>query len=72
MAANLRSLGKEKQDFLQDFFDFDGNTVQAAFDALLEKVASRVAVVELHQNANTNEHSAELVEKLTHQMRERA
>jgi hypothetical protein len=72
LAANFRSLGKEKQDFLQDFFDFDGNTVQAAFDALLEKVASRVAVVELHQNANTNEHSAELVEKLTHQMRERA
>ena len=72
LAANFRSLGKEKQDFLQDFFDFDGNTVQAAFDGLLEKVASRVAVVELHQNANTNEHSAELVEKLTHQMRVRA
>jgi len=72
MAANFRSLSKEKQDFLQDFFDFDANTVQAAFDALLEKFASRVAVVELHQNANTNEQSAELVEKLTQQIRERA
>jgi hypothetical protein len=72
LAANFRSLSKEKQDFLQDFFDFDANTVQAAFDALLEKFASRVAVVELHQNANTNEQSAELVEKLTQQMRERA
>jgi hypothetical protein len=72
LAANFRSLSKEKQDFLQDFFDFDGNTVQAAFDALLEKFASRVAVVELHQNANTNEHSAELVEKLTQQIHERA
>jgi len=46
--------------------------VQAAFDALLEKFASRVAVVELHQNASTNEQSAELVEKLTQQIRERA
>jgi hypothetical protein len=72
LAANFRSLSKEKQDFLQDFFDFDGDTVQAAFDALLEKFASRVAVVELHQNANTNEHSAELVEKLTQQLREHA
>jgi hypothetical protein len=72
LAASFRSLGAEKQDFLQDFFDFDGNSVQAAFDALLEKFASRVAVVELHQNAHTNEHSAELVEKLTQQIRERA
>jgi hypothetical protein len=69
LAANFRSLSKEKQDFLQDFFDFDGNSVQASFDALLEMFASRVAVVELHQNANTNEHSAELVEKLTQQLR---
>ncbi len=72
VAANFRSLSEEKQDFLQDFFDFDGNTVHAAFDALLEKFASRVAVVELHQNANTNEHSAELIDTLTHQLRERA
>jgi hypothetical protein len=72
LAANFRSLSKEKQDFLQDFFDFDGDTVRAAFDALLEKFASRVAVVELHQNANTNEHSAELVERCTQQLGERA
>jgi hypothetical protein len=72
LGANFRSLSKEQQSFLQDFFDFDGDTVHAAFDALLEKFASRVTVVELRQNANTNEHSAELVEKLTHQLRERA
>jgi hypothetical protein len=72
LAANFRSLSKEKQDFLQDFFDLDGDTVQAAFDALVEKYASRVAVVELHQNAGTNEHSAELVDKLTRQLHERA
>ena len=72
LAANFRSLSKEKQDFLQDFFDFDATTVQSAFDALLEKFASRVTVVELHQNAATNEHSAELVEKLTQQLREHA
>ncbi|WP_448614575.1 hypothetical protein [Modestobacter sp. URMC 112] len=72
LAANFRSLSEEKQDFLQDFFDFDGNTASAAFNALLEKFASRVAVMELHQNADTNEHSAELVEQFTQQLRERA
>ena len=72
LAANFRSLSREKQDFLQESFDFDGDTVDAAFDALVEKFASRVTVVELHQNAGTNEHSAELVEKLTQQLRERA
>ena len=72
LAANFRSLSKEKHGFLQDFFDFDDDTVRAAFDALLEKFASTVAVVELHQNASTNEHSAELVEKVTQQLRARA
>ena len=41
LAANFRSLSKEKQDFLQGFFDFDDAMLQAAFDALLEKFASR-------------------------------
>jgi hypothetical protein len=72
LAANFRSLSKEKQGFLQRFFDFDDTTLQAAFGALLEKFASRVAVQELYQNANTNEHSAELVGKLTQQMHEHA
>jgi hypothetical protein len=72
LAANFRTLGKEKQDFLQDFFDFDEDTVSAAFDALLEKFASRVTVQELHQNANTNAHSAQLVGELTHRMHEPA
>ena len=71
LAENFRSLSKEKQDFLQRFFDFDDNTLQAALDALLVKFASRVAVRELYQNANTNEQSAELVGKLTQQIRER-
>lgn len=71
LAENFRSLSKEKQDFLQRFFDFDDNTLQAALDALLVKFASRVAVQELYQNANTNEQSAELVGKLTQQIRER-
>lgn len=65
LAANFRSLSKEKQDFLQGFFNFNDNTLQAAFDELQEKFTSRVAVHELRQNANTNEHSAELVGKLT-------
>lgn len=71
LAANFRSLGKEKQDFLQGFFDVDDAALQGAFDALLEKYASTVVVQELHQNANTNEHTAELVGKLTQQIRER-
>jgi hypothetical protein len=39
---------------------------------LLEKFTSQVAVYELHQNANTNEHSIELVGKLTQQLHEHA
>jgi hypothetical protein len=72
LAASFRSLGKEKQDFLQDFFDLDGDTLHTAFDALLERVASRVAVVELHQNAKTNDESVVLVDELTTQVRARA
>jgi hypothetical protein len=72
LAVNFRSLSKEKQDFLQSLFEFDDTTLRTAFDALVEKFASTVTVVELHQNASTNEHSAELVEKLTHQLRARA
>ena len=72
LAANFRSLSKEKQDFLQGFFAFDDAMLQAAFDALLEKFASSVTVQELYQNANTNEHSAELVGKLTQQIHEPA
>jgi hypothetical protein len=72
LAATFRSLDKEKQDFLQWLFDFNENTLQATFDALLEKFAPRVAVQELYQNANTNQHSAELIGTLTQQLRERA
>lgn len=72
LAANFRSLSKEKLDFLQSFFDFDDNTLSAAFDVLLEKFASRVAVQELFQNANTNQHSAELVGRLTQQIHQHA
>jgi hypothetical protein len=68
LAVNFRSLGKEKQDFLQFFFDFDDASLQAAFDALLEKYISRVTVQELFQNARTNEHSAELVGAITRQV----
>jgi hypothetical protein len=70
LAANVRSLSKEKQDFLQGFFDFNDNTLQAALDELQEKFTSRVAVYELRQSANTNEHSAEMVGRLTHQIHE--
>jgi hypothetical protein len=72
LAANFRSLDKEKQDFLQRFFDLDDDTLLAAFGALLQKFTSKVAVYELRQNADTNEHSMELVGKLTQQMREHA
>ena len=69
LATNFRSLSKEKHDFLQRFFDFDDDSLQAAFDGLLEKFTSRVAISELYQNANTNAHSAELVERLARQVR---
>jgi hypothetical protein len=72
LAATFRRLDKEKQDFLQGFFDFDDAAMQAAFDALMEKYAATVVVREVHQNATTNEHTAELVAKLTQQIRERA
>jgi hypothetical protein len=72
LTATFRSLHKEKQDFLQSFFDFDDDTLQASFDALLEKFTSRVAVQELYQNANTNEHSAELIGELTQQLHRHA
>ncbi len=72
LAGTFRSLSKEKQDFLQSFFDFDDETLQAAFDALLDTFASRVAVHELSQNANTNEQSADLVGRVTQQIREHA
>lgn len=72
LAGTFRSLSKEKQDFLQSFFDFDDNTLHVAFDALLDKFASRVAVHELSQNANTNEQSADLVGRLTQQIRAHA
>ena len=72
LADTFRSLSKEKQDFLQRFFDFDDDRLQAAFDALLDKFGSRVAVHALSQNANTNEHSAELVAKVTQQIHEHA
>lgn len=72
LGATFRSLDKEKQDFLQGFFDFDDVTLHAAIDALLDKFSSRLAVHELSQNAHTNEHSAELVGRLTQQIREHA
>lgn len=72
LGANFRTLGKEKQDFLQRFFGFDDNTLEAAFDGLLEKFVSAVAVQLLYQNANTNEHSAELVSHLTQQLHQHA
>ena len=72
LGATFRSLDKEKQDFLQGFFDFDDVTLHAAIDALLDKFSSRLAVHELSQSAHTNEHSAELVGTLTQQIREHA
>jgi hypothetical protein len=72
LTANFRSLGKEKLDFLQSFFDFDDDTLRVAFDVLVERCSSRVAVHELHQNADTNEHSAELVGDLTQQLHQPA
>jgi hypothetical protein len=69
LGANFRSLRKEKQDFLQGFFDFDDSTAQATFDAMLDKFASTVTVQKLYQNGRTNEHSAELVEAVTRQLR---
>jgi len=68
LGATYRSLDKEKQDFLQRFFDFDGDTVHASFDELLDTFSSHVAVYQLSQNAHTNEHSAELVGQLTQQI----
>ena len=72
LAASFRSLDKEKQEFLQLFFDLEDGTLLSTFEALLEKFASKVAVYTLHQNASTNAHSIELVGKLTQQMHEHA
>ena len=72
LSANFRSLAKEKLGFLQSLFDFDDERLRDAFDALLDKFTPRVAVWELHQNANTNEHSAELVRELTQRMHQHA
>jgi hypothetical protein len=71
LAASFRSLDREKQEFLQDFFDFDDESVHAAFDALLAKFSSGMVVQELCQGPNTNEHSAELVAELTRRMHQR-
>jgi hypothetical protein len=72
LSANFRSLDKEKQDFLQQFFDFDDSTLHAAVDALLLKYTSEVAVQELYQNARTNEHSAELIRQVTQHVHQSA
>jgi hypothetical protein len=72
LTPTFRVLDKEKQDFLQDFFDFDDASVQVAFDALLDTIAAHAAVQELGQNASTNEHSAELVGELTRRLHEPA
>jgi hypothetical protein len=72
LSANFRRLDKEKQDFLQRFFDFDDSALHTAVDALLAKFAARVTVQELYQNARTNEHSAELVRHLTQHVHEPA
>jgi len=68
LAATFRSLGKEKQDFLQSFFDLDDDALRVAFEQLLAGFTDRVAVRELRQSAHTNEQSAALVETLTRQM----
>jgi hypothetical protein len=68
LTASFRSLDKEKQDFLQRFFDLEDGALLTAFDSLLDRYASTVAVYELHQNARTNEHSAALVGELTRQL----
>ncbi len=72
LAASFRSLGTEKQDFLQDFFDFDGQHGASCLRRAAGEVRLESGGLELHQNAHTNEHSAELVEKLTQQIRESA
>jgi hypothetical protein len=72
LAASFRTLDKEKQDFLQDFFAFDDVSVEAAFDGLLDKFAARVTVQELYQNADTNEQSAALVAELTQRLHQPA
>jgi hypothetical protein len=72
LEPSFRSLRKEKQDFLQGFFDLDDSTAQGTVDAMLEKFASRVSVLELHQGPRTNEHSAELVKAFTQQLHQRA
>jgi hypothetical protein len=68
LSANSRSLGREKQDFLQSFFDLDDDALRAALDGLLTEFADRIAVRELRQGAHTNEESAALVDALTRQL----
>ncbi len=72
LEPSFRSLRKEKQDFLQGFFELDDRAVQDTFEAMLDKFASRVSVMELHQGPGTNEHSAELVQEVTERLHQHA
>jgi hypothetical protein len=72
LGDTYRSLGKEKQDFLQRFFGFSDDSLHTSFDELLDTFTAHVAVYRLSQNAHTNEHSAELVGQLTQQMHQAA
>lgn len=72
LAANLRTLAKEKHGFLQRFFPLDDRALHAGLDALVEKFGRAVTARELHQSGHTNEHSAALVGELTQQLRRTA
>jgi hypothetical protein len=68
LGINFRGADKVKQDFLHGLFDLHVSTSSSALADLLNAVAARVAVLELRQNANTNDHAAELVREFTQRL----
>ena len=68
LGINFRGVDRVKQDFLHGLFDLHESTSSSALASLLEEVTARVAVLELRQNANTNEHAAELVREFTQRL----
>ncbi|MFP5369556.1 MAG: hypothetical protein ACLGI3_02250, partial [Actinomycetes bacterium] len=65
LGINFRGAERVKQDFLHGLFDLSESPSGSAPAGLLDEVAARAAVLELRQNANTNEHSAELIREFT-------
>ncbi len=70
LGINFRGADRVKQGFLHGLFDLHESTSSSALAGLLDEVTARVPVLELRQNANTNEHAAALVREVTQRVHE--